>query len=187
MGINFDAGQTWTSFEQFRDRASTPRQSQILQTVIDHSRAEVAGDLDEVMKTLVEDPRYHDYGVFPGVVGDTGPKGIGPVTENYETMVENGSYIIESTKERVIIDDERLVSEGSFRQILTADAARAIGFVGAEATGFFLVKARTVVFWEFDGDGKAQGEDRYVFVQSVDPLPREDLPEGYPERLLAAG
>jgi hypothetical protein len=185
--IEFDAGQTWTSFEQFRHRASTPRQAQILQTVIDHSRAEVAGDLDGVMETLVDNPRYHDFGVFAGVVGDTGPKGIGPVTDNYQTMVDNGSYIIESRKERVIIDDERLVSEGSFRQILTADAARALGYVDADAVGFFLVRARTVVFWEFDEAGKAQGEDRYVFVQAVEPLAKEDLPEGYPDGLLAAG
>lgn len=185
--IEFDAGQTWTSFEQFRGRASTPRQMQILQTVIDHSRAEVAGDLDGVMKTLVDEPQYHDFGVFAGEVGDTGPKGIKQVTKLYQTMVDNGSYIIESTKQRVIIDDERLVSEGTFRQILTAEAARLMGYVGAEATGFFLAKARTVVFWEFDADGKAEGEDRYVFLQSIEPLALEDLPEGYPERLLAGG
>jgi hypothetical protein len=184
--IDFDAGETWTSFAQFRSRATTPRQAQILETVIEHSRAEVAGDLDTVMKTLVDEPQYHDYGVFAGVVGDTGPKGIGPVTANYQTMVDNGSYVIESRKERVIIDDERLVSEGSFRQILTADAARSLGYVGAEADGFFLVRARTVVFWEFDEAGKAQGEDRYVFVQAVEPLKREDLPENYPARLRDA-
>jgi hypothetical protein len=86
----------------------------------------------------------------------------------------------------VIIDDERLVSEGTFRQILTADAARAMGYVDADAVGFFLVRARTVVFWEFDEDGKAQGEDRYVFVQAVEPLNREDLPANYPARLLEA-
>jgi hypothetical protein len=187
MGLDFDAGQTWTSFESFRDRATTPRQTQILQTVIDHSRAEVSGDLDAVMTTLVDDPEYHDYGVYPGVVGDTGPKGLPAVTQNYQAMVDNGSYIIESQKHRVIIDDDRLVSEGTFRQILTASAARAMGFVGAEATGFFLVRARTVVFWEFDDDGRARGEDRYVFVQAVDPLPKEDLPDDYPQRLLAAG
>ena len=184
--IDFDAGQTWTSFTQFRSRATTPRQAQILETVIEHSRAEVAGDLDTVMKTLVDEPQYHDYGVFAGEVGDTGPKGIGQVTNLYQTMVDNGSYIIESTKERVIIDDDRLVSEGSFRQILTADAARGMGYVGADATGFFLVKARTVVFWEFDEAGLAQGEDRYVFVQAVEPLAREDLPANYPTRLLDA-
>ncbi|HEY1966773.1 MAG TPA: hypothetical protein VGH89_02395 [Pseudonocardia sp.] len=187
MGITFDAGQTWSSFEQFRDRASTPRQAQILQTVIDHSRAEVGGDLDGIMVTLVDEPRFHDHGVYPGVVEDTGPKGRRAVVDNYQAMVDNGSYVIESRKERVIIDDDRLVTEGSFRQILTAPVARAMGFVNTDATGFFLVHARTVVFWEFDQAGKAHGEDRYVFVQSVEPLAKEDLPDNYPQRLLAAG
>lgn len=181
--IPFDAGQTWTSFEKFKDRAKTPRQAQLLQTVVDHSRAEVAGDLDGVMATLTEDPSYHDYGVYPGVVGDTGPKGLKAVLGLYEAMVDCGSYVIESQKHRVIVDDDRLVSEGTFRQILPAAAAHAQGFVDADATGYFMVVARTVVFWEFDEAGKARGEDRYVFVQSVDPLPVEDLPADYPNRL----
>jgi hypothetical protein len=184
--IPFDAAQTWTSFEKFKDRPRTPRQVQILQTVIDHSRAEVAGDIDGVMATLTADPQYHDYGVYPGVVSDTGPKGLDAVVGLYRAMVDCGSYVIESQKHRVIVDDERLVSEGTFRQILPAAAAHAQGLVGADATGHFLVTARTVVFWEFDEAGRAKGEDRYVFVQSVDPLDEADLPADYPDRLRMA-
>lgn len=179
----FDAQQTWTSFAKFTDQTTTARQAQILQTVIDHSRAEVAGDIDAVMATLTDDPAYHDYGVFNGVVTDTGPKGLDAVVGLYNAMVDNGSYVIESQKHRVIVDDERLVSEGTFRQVLTADAARAMGHAGPQAEGYFMVIARTVVFWEFDEAGKAKGEDRYVFVQSVEPLAAEDLPANFPERL----
>lgn len=179
----FDAQQTWTSFEKFTHQTTTARQAKILQTVIDHSRAEVAGDIDAVMATLTDDPAYHDYGVFNGVVTDTGPKGLDAVVGLYNAMVDNGSYVIESQKHRVIVDDERLVSEGTFRQVLTADAARAMGHAGPQAQGYFMVIARTVVFWEFDEAGKAKGEDRYVFVQSVEPLAAEDLPANFPERL----
>lgn len=182
----FDAQQTWTSFEKFKGRATTPRQAQILQTVIDHSRAEVAGDIPGVLKTLTDNPEYHDYGVFKGVPTDTGPKGLPAVSSLYSAMVDNGSYVIESQKHRVIVDDERLVSEGTFRQVLTADAARAMGHAGPEAEGYFMVIARTVVFWEFDEAGRAKGEDRYVFVQSIEPLAAEDLPENFPERLRPA-
>jgi hypothetical protein len=184
--IPFDAAQTWTSFEKFSDRPRTARQAQLLQTVVDHSRAEVAGDIEGVMATLTENPEYHDYGVFAGVVTDTGPKGLDAVVGLYNAMVECGSYVIESQKHRVIVDDERLVSEGTFRQILTAAAAQGQGLVGPDATGFFLVIARTVVFWEFDEAGRARGEDRYVFVQSVDPLDEADLPANYPDRLRTA-
>jgi len=58
--------------------------------------------------------------------------------------------------------------------------------VGAGAEGYFMVNARTVVFWEFDEAGRAKGEDRYVFVQSVDPLAADDLPADYPDRLRPA-
>jgi hypothetical protein len=182
----FDAQQTWTSFEKFQGQTKTPRQAQILQTVIDHSRAEVAGDIDGVMATLTDNPEYHDYGVFKGVPTDTGPKGLDAVSALYNTMVDNGSYVIESQKHRVIVDDERLVSEGTFRQVLTADAARAMGHAGPDDEGYFMVIARTVVFWEFDEAGKAKGEDRYVFVQSIEPLAPEDLPDNFPERLRPA-
>jgi hypothetical protein len=41
------------------------------------------------------------------------------------------------------------------------------------------------VFWEFNADGKATGEDRYVFPTSVTPLNDEDLPKDYPAKFRA--
>ncbi len=179
---DFDAALTWSSFEQHRAAAKTPRAIRNFETVVKHSKAEVEADLDTIFETLVDEPNYYDYGVVVGA-GDTGPKGMAAVRKNYETMVQNGSYVIESRKDKVIVDDTRLVSEGSFRQVLNAEAAKAQNLVPDDATGFFLVTARTAVFWEFDDDGRALGETRYVVPQKIEPLDEADLPAHYPAHL----
>jgi hypothetical protein len=185
--VDFDAALTYTSFADHMHKAKTPRQKANLDTVVYHSKGEVLADLDIVLSTLSADPQYHEFGVFADTLEDTGPKGMAAVRRNYEAMVANGSYVIESKKDRVVVSDDEIVTAGTFRQILTAKVAREMGFVGEDAEGFYMLSARTVVFWEFDEDGKATGEDRYVMNHAIVPVAREDLPPQYPAHLLAEG
>ncbi len=173
---------TYTSFEEHMHQAKTPLQRKHLETVVHHSKGEVLADLDMVLPTLSDDPQYHEYGVLANVPGDTGPKGMDEVRANYTEMVNNGSYVIESKKDRVVVSDYQIVTEGTFRQILTAAVARKMGFVddSSPASSHYLLAARTVVFWEFDENDKAKGEDRYVIDHEIAPLAEEDLPDNYP-------
>ncbi len=173
---------TYTSFGPHMHKATTPRQKEILELVVHHSKGEVLADLDMVLPTLSEEPEYHEYGVFANTLEDTGPKGTAAVRANYEAMVANGSYVIESKKDRVVVSEDEVVTEGTFRQILTADVAKKLGFVRADSdeSAHYLLKARTVVFWQFNAAGKATGEDRFVFGHVVEALPEDDLPEDYP-------
>ena len=182
--VDFDAALTYTSFADHMHKAKTPRQKANLETVVHHSKGEVLADLDMVLPTLSNDPQYHEFGVFANTREDTGPKGMAAVRRNYEAMVANGSYVIESKKDRVVVSDDEIVTAGTFRQILSAKVAKELGFVGEDAEGFFVLSARTVVFWEFDAEGKATGEDRYVMNHSIVPIAREDLPAHYPAHLL---
>ena len=182
--MDFDAALTYTSFADHMHKAKTPRQKAILDTVVVHSKGEVEADLDAVMPTLNDNPRYHEYGVFANTHEDTGPKGMEAVKHNYEAMVANGSYVIESKKDRVVVSDDEIVTSGTFRQILSAKVATEMGFVGADAEGFYMLSARTIVFWQFDEDGKAMGEDRFVMNHKIAPIAREDLPAHYPAHLL---
>jgi hypothetical protein len=184
---DFDAALTYTSFEPHLAKAKTPKQKEHLDTVIYHSKGEVLADLDMVLPTLSDDPQYHEYGVFAGTAEDTGPKGRAEVKANYTEMVANGSYIIESKKTRVVVADDEIVTEGTYRQIFTAAVAKKLGFAkdDSAAATHYLVAARTIVFWEFNEDGKATGEDRYVFPISVTPLSDEDLPKDYPAKFRA--
>jgi hypothetical protein len=179
---DFDASLTYTSFEQHMHKAKTAKQLEHLQTVVHHSKGEVLADLTMVLPTLSDDPQYHEFGVIGGTLEDTGPKGLEEVRKNYEAMVSSGSYVIESKKNRVVVADDEIVTEGTFRQILTAEVAKSLNFVPKDAddSDYYLLSARTIVFWEFDEDGKAGGEDRYVLNHKIEPLAESELPTNYP-------
>jgi hypothetical protein len=164
------------------------RQKQVLELVIEHARGEVLADMDMIMPTLCPDPQYHDFGVIPGRFDDTGPKGWDAVEKNYRQMFDNGSYFIESSKDRAVLTDDTLVTEGVLRQILTEPVARAAGFLADDtpSSSYYLVTARQIVFWGFDAEGKAIGEDRYVLAYNVEPLADSELPASYPDRLRVA-
>lgn len=183
---DFHPELTYTSFEPFMDKAVTPKQRQHLEIVVHHSKGEVLADLDMVLPTLSADPRYHEFGVLANTLEDTGPKGMDAVRANYTEMVANGSYVIESKKNRVVVAENEIVTEGTFRQILTAEVARKMGFVqDAGDVSHYLLSARTIVFWTFDEDDKAQGEDRYVLNHKIEALPESELPDGYPAQFRA--
>ena len=179
---DFDPHLTYTSFDEHMHKAKTPKQLEHLKTVVHHSKGEVLADLSMVLPTLADNPQYHEFGVLGNTLEDTGPKGMAQVRKNYETMVACGSYVIESKKNRVVVSDNEIVTEGTFRQILTADVAKSMGFVAADSkeSDHYMLSARTIVFWEFDKDDKACGEDRYVLNHKIIPLSDSDLPANYP-------
>jgi hypothetical protein len=185
---DFDPALTWTSFAQHMHKARTPRQRANLETVVYHSRGEVLANIDMVLETLAEDPQYHEYGVYADTFEDTGPKGREQVLAMYNGMVGNGSYVIESKKDRVVVSDDEIVTSGTFRQVLTAEVAKTLRFIpeGENAHDHYLLSARTIVFWQFDENGKATGEDRFVLHHRIEPLPEDQLPADYPERFRAA-
>ncbi|WAH97732.1 hypothetical protein [Arthrobacter sp. MMS18-M83] len=183
--MNFDASLTYTSYEPHMHKAQNERQRRQLDAVVLHAKGEVLADLSLVIPSLCADPQYHEYGVFANVLGDTGPKGMEAVVANYEHMVESGSYVIESIKDRLMISDDEIMSDGSYRQILTSAVAKELGFVAEddESSRHYMLSGRTVVFWKFDDEEKALGEDRYVVDRRIEPLDAEDLPADYPDRL----
>ena len=182
---DFDPHLTYTSFDEHMQKATNPKQLAHLKTVIRHSRGEVHADLSEVMPTLSDNPQYHEFGVFANTLEDTGPKGMAAVQKNYEGMVANGSYVIESKKDRVVCSDDEIVTAGTFRQILNAETAKTMGFVpkSSNESDYYMLSARTIVFWTFDKDGKACGEDRFVMNHKIVPLAEKDLPPNYPQHL----
>ena len=183
--MEFDASLTWKSYEPHLHKATTDRQRRQLASVVAHAKGEVEADLGPVLESLATNPQYHEFGVFADIPGDTGPKGMKAVRDNYEHMVESGTYVIESIKDRLFIDDEGIMTDGRYRQILPAKAAKEMGYVAADddRTNHYMLSGITVVFWKFDENEKALGEDRYVLDKSIEPVAPEDLPADYPARL----
>ena len=57
--LAFDVSITWRDLEKRLECTTSPRRRHMLQTVIDHAKAEAAGSVDGLMATLSADPRYH--------------------------------------------------------------------------------------------------------------------------------
>jgi hypothetical protein len=183
--LDFDQAVGWTSLEARQARTESPRQRQLLQCVIDHIKAEVAGSVDGLMATLVDDPQYHFW-----VNGrDVGPKGAAAVRAYYEQFVAGGGAVFESIKDRIVVDDDTISHEGRTRNLVSGAIARARGYSVPDEAGHYLVTFRNVVWWSFDGAGLALGEDSYT---QLDPdawerIPDAELPACYVDYLASIG
>ena len=132
-----------------------------LQVVAEHVDAEVAGDLDRLMATLVDEPVYHIWGASKSV----GPQGYDQVRANYESLVTSGKNRLEYRVSRVVADRSCVVTEGHFvfaypgvvlpEQVLpTGDAVL--------ADHWYLVEYKCVVLWPVDATGRIEGEELYA-------------------------
>jgi hypothetical protein len=57
--MEFDPSIGWKALEKRLVEIESPRQRAVLQTVIDHTKAEAALDVAGLMATLVDEPAYH--------------------------------------------------------------------------------------------------------------------------------
>ena len=175
--LDFDITRSWSGIEATRARLRSDRQRALLQVVIDHIRAELVQDLDAVMATLVAEPSFHVW-----VQGrDIGPKGAEAVSAYYDAFFRNGGAIFESVKERVLVDDRTVAHEGPTRNLLPGRVAKARGYAVPDESAHYLVEFRNFVWWSFDDDGLALGEDSCTTI-SLDAwqlVPHAELPAVY--------
>jgi hypothetical protein len=175
--LTFDQSITWQELHKRLERTTSPRQRRMLQTVIDHAKAEAGGDVDGLMATLNADPRYH----FWSGGQDWGPKGQAAVRGFYEDFVAGGEGFFESRKARIVVDDDTVVTECELRQLVPGAVAARRGYPIPDPGGHYLVFARTVILWPFNEAGELTGEDSYgssdtsVFEQ----VPYSELPSEY--------
>jgi hypothetical protein len=177
-----DQSLMWKSVEERLAGTTDPRHRLLLETVIRHSKAEAASDLDAVLRTLAPNPEYH----FWADGHDVGPKGMPAVTQFYQRLVHSGAAYLESPKERIVVDDDNVVTEQRVRQIVSGAVAKANGYQAAEGDAFYLIEFRAVIFWAFTPDGKLSGEDTYVSrdLSAISRLDAADVPQ--PLRELTA-
>lgn len=183
--MEFDQSISWQQLEERLARTTNPRHRQMLQTVIDHARAETRGDVDGLMATLAAEPHYH----FWSNAGDWGPKGRAAVREFYENFVVSGAGFFESYKPRIVVDDDNVVTESVMRGIVPGVVARARGCDVPDIDGHYIVHARTAIFWPFNEDCELIGEDSYGTSDPHDfeRVPDDELPAAYVTMLKAIG
>jgi hypothetical protein len=183
--LDFDTRRSWAALQERLDRTEDPRHRQLLQVVIDHVQGEIARDVDALMGTLVAEPDYHFW------VGgkDVGPKGYEGIRTYYEDFVADGGAVLESVKDRIVVDDDTISHEGPVRNLVSGTIAARRGYTVPDTSGHYLVRFRNVVWWSFDETGKARGEDSYSTFHPDDweRVPDAELPACYLEYLVEIG
>jgi hypothetical protein len=184
--LDFDPTLGWLALDQRLARTESPRQQKIIQTVIDHARAEYERDLDGLMATLVEDPQYH---FWRSTGEDFGPKGYDAVRNYYAQYVAGGGAVISSPKDRVIVDDGSICTEGRLTTLGSGRIGKARGYHVDDESAHYLLGMRNTVLWSFDERGLAYGEDTYSTIDPDDfvKVAPADLPDYYVDYLRGLG
>jgi hypothetical protein len=178
-----DQGLSARRVQERLDRTEDPRQRAILATVREHLEAEADISVDRLLATLCDQPKYHLWNAGK----DIGPEGSDGVLGYYQQLVSDKRHILEFDVERIVVDDDTVVTEGWIHALNLGSVAQARGWVVDDVEATYLVTQRVVIFWPFDREGRMTGEDGYA---NFDPngarkLSEDELPEAY--RQLFAG
>jgi len=153
------------------------RHRQMLETLAAHLSAEADGSVDRLMDTLVDEPQYR----FWNNGTDSGPKGYGAVKRFYTELVAARRGYLEYIIDRIVLDDDTVVTEGAITAYQPGPAARAFGFTIDRLDATYAVTYRALILWPFDADARLIGEEGYA---TFDPdsavmVPSTELPDRY--------
>ena len=166
-----DRSKTTRLLEQRIAKTTNPRHLLMLNRLLQHTIGEAKLDVDLVMSTLATDPRY----VAWGAPAEMSPVGREAVRNFYEvTIVQGGQFYLELDMDRIVVDDDTIVTEGNFRALYYGADAVKRGFPVDDPEGFYLLTLRMLIVWPFDADGFIKGEETYTAVTTPDFLTKVD-------------
>ncbi|MEM7411308.1 MAG: nuclear transport factor 2 family protein [Myxococcota bacterium] len=177
--MRIDPNNTWRVVEERLAEETDPTLRRNLELVLAHMKCEAKADIEGVVDTLVEKPRYvtHD---LPGnpVMNPDGSKDA--VRQFYDlTIVQTGAHRLELDCERVIVDKHAVLTEGVMRMAYPGATLRAMGIEVDDDEAYYLYETRMGVVWPVDPvEGKLVGEETYT---------GSDGFEGIADRKLAPG
>jgi hypothetical protein len=117
-------------------------------------------DPNGVVKTLSPEANYKLW--VDGV--DVGPKGLEAIRHWYiDTNIrQHRTFVIEYDLERVVVDDEVVVTEGQMNVVVDAAYVSEVLGIECEPDDIMLHSFRQIVFWPMDADSKLLGEEFYT-------------------------
>jgi hypothetical protein len=159
----FDPESSWLPIEARMASEKDPRCLQLLEQVRDHMRHEIRGELPGLMATLIDEPRYHIW----GVPVEGGPKGRAAVEQFYSQMIEGGGNWFHFEIERIVVDHDAVITEGQMRQRVPGDAIAASGVLEVDGEPVdpmanYVSIGQIVTVWPAAEDGRLIGEDIYL-------------------------
>jgi ketosteroid isomerase-like protein len=157
--MKLDPSKTWRLVEVRLARERDPRRRRNLETLLAHMKAEATGDLDALMATVAENAHYHAYGSDDPIFS---PRGKEEVRRFYAAYVASGAHRLEFDCDRLVVDDDCVLTEGTMRIAYPGNLLRFMGHAIDDPEAFYLYETRMAVVWPLDAQSLVIGEDTYV-------------------------
>ena len=139
-----------------------PRRHQILSTLIQHAKAESAGDFESLMATVAPNARYRSYATPDEAQNELqSPKGKDGIAEYYRGIVGSGCHRIEHDTVRMVVGQDEITTEGELKMAYPGTVLEMLGVDVPDKDVLYLYRQRLLIVWEFDADGLVLCEDSY--------------------------
>lgn len=160
--MQLDPKRTWSLVEARFLSESSPRRKRNLELVLAHMRAEARADIDGVVATLSEKPRYVCHGVPGEAMNPDGSRDA--VRAFYDlTILQTGAHRLEFDCDRVIADDSAVFTEGIMRMAYPGRTLAAMGIEVDDPDAYYLSESRMGVVWPVDLEqDRLIGEETYT-------------------------
>jgi hypothetical protein len=172
--IDFSIAHTLRPLDAKIAATTNPRHLALLRNFREHLAAELAGDVEAIMKTQCAEPHYHFYGAG---AGDVGPKGGAAVRAFYANIFALGYDKLRYDIDRFVVDDRALFHEGWMHIVFPGRALQAMGLPCDDLSGSYVFSYRQAAIFHYDESGVCTGEDTY----SDGPLTPQRLRKLTPE------
>lgn len=148
----------WQLLLDARAAATDERTRHALDLVARHVVAEVAGDVEGVLATLVPEPTYRIWGAS----SSQGPAGAEQVRGFYDDLVGSGKNRLDYVLTRVVADPDAVVTEGAFHHVY--EGSRLAGRVEGDVQPghWYHVAYQALVVWPVGREGLLLGEEIYA-------------------------
>lgn len=180
----FDPYASWLPLRERAATTDNPLHRQLLEGVANHMEAEIKAELEPLMATLTAEPVYHFWRVGPE---NMVLEGYDAVAGFYSNMFAGGGQQFQVVLDRIIVDDNGVITEGQVRQVYPAAALAAMGVTAVNGAAIddhelWLSNAQLITVWPAAPDGKLVGEDIYFGedpMTTLCPIRRDELPDYY--------
>jgi hypothetical protein len=169
-----DPNRTWAKVEERLATEPDPVLKRNLETILEHMKAEAAGDIDRLLATLSDDVAYHAYGTTDPLLNPVGKEG---VRGFYERFIASGATRLQLDIDRLVVDRDCILTEGLMRMAYPGTTLIAYGIAVDDPDAYYLYEARMATLWPFDDNGQARGEDTYLGGDGFDGIAGRKLSE----------
>jgi hypothetical protein len=175
-----DPTLTYKHIGERLEKTTNPKHRQMLERLYQHARCETESDLEGVMATLGANPSYKVWSM-PGAA--TNPTGTEAVRNFYVNQIfGKGRHCLESIKDRIVVDDNCIVTESDVRTVRWGRDLIEEGIQVDEADACYVQSYRMLIVWPYDETNHITGEESWSTRAGgpvIDKVPESEVPEDF--------